>query len=151
MIWGRVWIAQCNTIDGPNRYAITWLYRDGNIIEGKGKRPSELDYVDWPRVVEIAEKLGRNKDMFRVDIFAGLPADSPALRANATREERMGAVEIAVNECEIYPTTLFEWWPQMAQDGARLWVAGYKIGNYRTVPNDEIPKEFLENGFLPEV
>jgi hypothetical protein len=56
-----------------------------------------------------------------------------------------------VNECEIYPTTSFLYWPQLAQDGARLWVAGYKMGNYRTIPNDEIPKEFLEHGALPAV
>lgn len=150
VIWGRLWIAQLNYIQKARRKAKTWLYRDGSPIEGKEKLPPELDYVDWPRVVEIAEALARNKDMFRVDIFVGLPASSPTLQANATREERDAAVEYAVNECEIYPTTNFKKWPQLAQDGARLWVAGYKIGNYRTIPNDEVPKEFVEKGYLPE-
>lgn len=149
VIWGRIWVVQMNNIEGEKRYAMTWLRRDGSVIEGKEK-PSEMEYVDFPRVVEMAETLGANKDLFRVDIFVGIPASSPSLKANATREERLAAVEYAINESEIYPTTSFKWWPQLAQDGARLWVAGYKMGNYRSVPNTEIPKEFLEAGSLPE-
>jgi len=153
VIWGRVWVAQMNNVEGDSRYALTWLRRDGTPIAGKDERPpKELEYVDYPLIVEIAETLGRNKDMFRVDIFVGLPASSPSLKGNATLEERLDDIEYAVNECEIYPTTSFRRWPQLAQDGARLWVAGYKMGNYRTVPNNEIPKEFLENGgSLPEL
>jgi hypothetical protein len=151
VIWGRVWVAQMNQVEEESRFAMTWLQRDGTFIAGKEHdRPKELDYIDFPRIVEIAEKLGANKDMFRVDVFVGLPTSSSLLNLNATVEEREAAVEYAVNECEIYPTTSFRWWPQLAQDGARLWVAGYKTGNYRSVPNTEIPKEFLKAGFLPE-
>jgi hypothetical protein len=151
VIWGRIWVILMINIEDDLRYANTWLHRDGTQIHGKEERPAELDYIDLSRVIEIAETLGRNKDMLRVDIFVGLPAGSPALKPGATREERLAAVEYAVNECEIYPTTSFMYWPQLAQDGARLWVAGYKMGNYRTIPNDEIPKEFLEHGALPAV
>jgi hypothetical protein len=139
-----------NFIDGEERYLGRWMYRNGTMARGDDSKELD-DYVEFSRVVDIAETLGANKDMFRVDIFVGLPAGSPALRADASREERLEAVEYVVNECEIYPTTNFRKWQQLAQDGARLWVAGYKNGNYVTVPNTEVPKEFLETGSLSEL
>jgi hypothetical protein len=150
VIWGKVWVAQMNLIDGEERYLGHWMYRNGTLARGDVSKDLE-DYIEFSRVVEIAESLGANKDMFRVDIFVGLPAGSPALRADASREERLEAVEYGVNECEIYPTTNFRSWQQLAQDGARLWVAGYKKGNYVTVPNTEVPEEFLETGSLSEL
>eukprot|EP00555_Chaetoceros_dichaeta_P003175 CAMPEP_0198248530 /NCGR_PEP_ID=MMETSP1447-20131203/288_1 /TAXON_ID=420782 /ORGANISM="Chaetoceros dichaeta, Strain CCMP1751" /LENGTH=31 /DNA_ID= /DNA_START= /DNA_END= /DNA_ORIENTATION= len=26
---------------------------------------------------------------------------------------------------------------------ARLWIAGYKVGNYEVIPNDEVPVDFI--------
>ena len=149
VIWGKVWVGQMNFIEGENRYADRWIYRNGTLAGGDGT--NNLDYIDWSRLVKIAETLGANKDMFRVDIFVGLPAGSPTLRVGAQRSERLEAIEYFVNECEIYPTTNFREWQQLAQDGARLWVAGYKRGNYVTVPNTEVPRAFLETGLLPEL
>jgi hypothetical protein len=40
--------------------------------------------------------------------------------------------------------------PEVREEGARLWIAGYKMGNYKTTPNSEIPSEFLETGKLSE-
>jgi hypothetical protein len=31
---------------------------------------------------------------------------------------------------------------------ARLWIAGYKMGNYVTVPNSEVPLEYKETAIL---
>jgi hypothetical protein len=147
VIWGKVWVGQMNYIDKEDRFAGRLIYRNGTLAWW-GDGTNHLDYIDWLRVVEIAEMLGANKDMFRVDIFVGLPAGSPTLRVDAHRRERLEAIEYFVNECEIYPTTSFDYFQQLAQDGARLWVAGYRRGNYVTVPNTEVPKEFLETGFL---
>ena len=69
----------------------------------------------------------------------------PALREGATSEEIRASVTIAVSESEIYPITVF-WEEEVAEEGARLWIAGYKMGNYGIVPNTEVPPAFLEIG-----
>ena len=35
----------------------------------------------------------------------------------------------------------------ICEEGARLWIAGYKMGNHRIIPNTEVPAAFLETGF----
>lgn len=32
--------------------------------------------------------------------------------------------------------------PLIAEDMARIWVAGYKIGNYEVIENDEVPDDY---------
>lgn len=85
--------------------------------------------------------------MFRADFFVGIPSDSPTLKKGATMEERLAHVRYAVSECELHPTTVFHT-DKITDEAARLWVAGYMIGNYKLVPNDEVPEEFFYKGFL---
>ena len=33
---------------------------------------------------------------------------------------------------------------EILEEAARLWITGYKLGNYRIVPNTEVPVEFQE-------
>jgi hypothetical protein len=100
------------------------------------------EWVDWPRLVEIAERLGAHKDTFRVDLFVGVPAGSPALREDASQSERQAAVQYVVNEIS---STSSEPLPDdVLEEATRLWIAGYKLGNYRTVPNTEVPVEFQD-------
>ena len=33
--------------------------------------------------------------------------------------------------------------PFIAEEMARLWIAGYKIGNYKLIPNNEVPPGYL--------
>jgi len=147
VVWGKLWVAKMVALEEKPEYSTTWIYRNESHPEG-ASHPPELDYVDWPRLVKIAETLGANKDMIRIDVFVGLPMQSHHLWVNGTREERIAAAVYVVSESEIYPTTSFRRRPGLAQEGARLWVAGYKIGNFRTVPNTEIPRPFLEHGYL---
>jgi hypothetical protein len=84
-------------------------------------------------MVAIAESLGAKKDMIRIDMFTGVPRYSAE---NAI-------TQIAVSECEIYTTTMF-CNKFMADELARLWLAGYKVGNFERVPNTEVPKEYLQ-------
>jgi hypothetical protein len=79
--------------------------------------------------------------MFRVDIFVGHSTQQTSLK----REE----AAIVVSEFEIHPTTVLRD-PNILEEAARLWVAGYKIGNYRLIPNNQVPSAFLENGMLSE-
>jgi hypothetical protein len=82
--------------------------------------------------------------MLRVDTFVGVPSVT-----GSDIDERMEAMVYAVSECEIHPTTRLDLWkPGSEDEGARLWIAGYKVGNYITIPNDEVPDEFLETSRL---
>jgi hypothetical protein len=97
-------------------------------------------WFDWPHMVEIAQRLGANKDMFRTDIFVGVPAG-----AAKSGEERRKAIKYAVSESELHPTTVFTD-DILAEEAARLWIAGYKTGIYHIVPNTEVPQEFIDTG-----
>lgn len=139
VIWGRVFLA--NWVRGE--FELPWepgqVYRNGTMVKGSTEEKIP-DWVDWNRVVELAEQVGANKDFFRADIFVGVPADSPALREGATDEERRAAVQYAVSETQ---TNSGESPPDPILDEAvRLWTAGYKIGNYRLVPNTDVPSDY---------
>lgn len=132
VVWGRVYTAVMNEVS-DDRYLDGFFYRDGTAARGcpfSGRVP---DWVPWNEMVEIAESLGANKDMIRIDMFVGVPRysdDDVNLR-------------VAISESEIHPTTMF-CNPFIADEMARLWIAGYKMGNFETVPNDEVPPEYLQ-------
>lgn len=108
------------------------------------ERPS---WLDWNGVVELAETLATNKGMLRVDIYVGRPAQETGWFESGARRKHPS---FALSECEIHPTTVFLRDPTILEEAARSWVAGYKIGNYRLVPSNQVPKEFLETGMLSE-
>jgi hypothetical protein len=139
-IWGKVWVGQYNFVENQSRWAGGFFYRNGTASVGSAR--TLPTWIDWPRVMEIAEELGANKDMFRTDIFVGVPA---GLKSGKTQGERRKAVKYAVSECELYPTTIFHD-DGLGQEAARLWIAGYKTGIYRTIPNTEVPQEFIDTG-----
>ena len=155
-VWGKVWVAQMNVVDEDdeddniyNRFYEGCAHRNGSMLIDHSDPDYELsdtvpDWLDYAELVRIAENLGAHKDMFRTDIFVGVPAG--VLKAGATTEERMAAVQIVVSESEIYPTTTFPD-ENICEEGARLWIAGYKMGNHRIIPNTEVPAAFLETGF----
>ena len=139
-IWGKMWTGQYNFVSNQNRWCGGFFYRNGTASVGSAR--SLPTWIDWPRVVEIAEELGANKDMFRTDIFVGVPA---GVKSGKTSGERRKAVKYAVSECELYPTTVFHD-AGLSEEAARLWIAGYKTGIYRTIPNTEVPQEFIDTG-----
>lgn len=149
-IWGKMWLAiQRPGMDG----AVAILHRNGTNLQWEGKNDPLPDWIDWPKIVEIAEKSGANKDMFRTDIFVGVPSsgESPSSRS-LSREQRLKAVRYVVSESEIHPTEYFHvrGTKEILDEGGRLWLAGYARGNYRVVPNTEVPFAFVQNGMLPE-
>lgn len=135
VIWGKVYVGQWNSVS-HGRFLRGFFYRDGS---GAHDCPfSELpDWVPWDEMVRVAEGLGRHKDMFRVDMFVGVPRYS----------EEGAEPRIALSESEIHPTTMF-CNPFIAEDMARLWVAGYRMGNYEVIPNDEVPEDFVGKNAL---
>ena len=65
-IWGKMWLAvQRPGMDG----AVAILHRNGTNLKWEGKSNPLPKGIDWPNIVEIAEKLGAHKDMFRTDIL----------------------------------------------------------------------------------
>jgi hypothetical protein len=132
VVWGKVYVGQWNEV-GDDRYLAGFFYGDGSAAPGCSI--SDLpDWVPWKELVAIAESLSQHKDMFRVDMFVGVP-----------RYDKDGGdaeLKIVVSESEIHPTTIF-CNPFIAEDMARLWIAGYKIGNYKTIPNNEVPHDYF--------
>mmetsp|Transcript_17769 Transcript_17769/g.32157 ORF Transcript_17769/g.32157 Transcript_17769/m.32157 type:complete len:460 (-) Transcript_17769:302-1681(-) len=146
VIWGRVWLA--NWRKGSHRWGL--IYRDGTVVDWSGydeDHPTVPDFVDWDRVIEIAETLGANKDMYRVDIFVGVPAG--LVPHDATEAEQHAATRVVVSETELHPTTTLKD-EGLFEEAARLWIAGYRMGNYKVATNDEVPKAFLSKGYLTE-
>ncbi|VEU43095.1 unnamed protein product [Pseudo-nitzschia multistriata] len=144
-IWGRVWLAvQRPGMDG----AVAILHRNGTHLAWSGKSEPLPDWIDWPRIVAMAEESGRNKDMFRTDVFVGVPAGGGTPKGDGPAP----VVRYVVSESEIHPTEYFhvKGTQSIFNEGGRLWLAGYASGNYRVVPNTEVPPAFVEHGMLPE-
>ncbi|OEU14551.1 hypothetical protein FRACYDRAFT_241098 [Fragilariopsis cylindrus CCMP1102] len=149
-IWGRMWLAIWRPgMDG----ATAIIHRNGTNLEWAGKSEPLSDWIDWQQIVDIAERSGVNKDMFRTDIFVGVPSGSPVLRNGTSKEERLKAVRYVISENEIHPTEYFHYkkMKNIFDEGSRLWLAGYTNGNYRVVHNSEVPTAFVKNGFLPAI
>jgi hypothetical protein len=107
------------------------------------ERPS---WLDWNGVVELAETLATNKGMLRVDIYVGRPAQE-----TGWFESGGGIIHrLLYPNVRFIQLLFFLRDPTILEEAARSWVAGYKIGNYRLVPSNQVPKEFLETGMLSE-
>ena len=144
VIWGRVHVAYWKR--GTLHNGI--VYRNGSDVVCEDTKMSLPGWVDFTRVVEIAERLGAHKDMFRVDVFAGVPAGSPAM--HPMQQMTIGWPQLST----LFPRLRFTQQAtfhdeKILEESARLWLAGYKLGNYVIVPNTEVPKEFLETLSLP--
>lgn len=153
VIWGRVYAGQLNFVDGEGRWCLGFFSRDGefhSVSEDYNPRDEGrfLEWLDWDHVVEMAERLGNHKDMIRVDVFAGLSAANAIKLQNVSKERRHRAVEYVFSEISFHPTTLWAM-DEFREEAARLWMAGYKFGNYKAVPNTEVPQVFKETGRIP--
>ena len=151
VIFGRVYIARW--VRGLSPWGL--VTRDGKVVTWVGmpdNHPEVPNWVDFPKVIETAERVGANKDMIRVDIFVGVSAENlEVLDENASEELRKDAVKIVVSDCDLSPELLeLEQEPSIMHEAARLWISGYKTGNYKVVPNTEVPEEYRKTGKLSE-
>jgi hypothetical protein len=132
VIWGRVYMAQWVFVHQDSlEYVMGNFYRNGTQAPGCVQVGPIPEWVPWKELLRLAEDLAGNKDMLRVDIFVGVPRYS----SNDT------SVRVAFSEFSFHPTTMF-CTPFIADEMARLWVAGYKIGNFKAVPNTQVPEYF---------
>lgn len=122
-IWGKVWQAKWRR--GEYTYGVA--FRNGT-MHTKSQESTLPSWVNWDRVVSIAEKLGANKDMFRTDIFVGVPAGS----------SKGSELMYAVSEAEIHPTTSMDSFSGFSE-AAALWLEGYRKKTFQIISNHEIP------------
>ena len=154
VIWGKVWAAQ--VLSGSR--TVKYLDKDGLGIrldgttgttteedeeeeededeEEEDDTTALLKDVDWWTVARLAERLAAHKDMFRVDIFVGVPAGDESSSSSSESEESetdtssssssSRRLRYYVNEVELYPTNVM---PNFAE-AAKLWHEGYASGNY---------------------
>eukprot|EP00977_Amphora_coffeiformis_P018354 scaffold6420_cov168-Amphora_coffeaeformis.AAC.32 len=141
-IWGKAWMIVYRPgydhVGGffyPNGTALPW-----------GRPDPVPSWLDFGKLVTIAEQLGHHKDMFRTDIFVGIPASKRA----QLREPNnfLSAVEINVSETEIHPTPYGKDTNEVFEEGARIWLAGYGMGRFTVVSNSEVPPEYIQSGEL---
>ena len=151
-VWGKVLFVFLKT---GNKISYGYLDHNGKqIIDKDERKPYKLpDWVDWSKVVELAEQMAAHKDFLRVDIFVGIPADHPVMRLKhpnrpQARAKQKAAVQYVLNEVEFLSTCVPP--PFARKEAARLWVAGYKMGIHRHIPNSDVPPAFLEKGHLSE-
>jgi hypothetical protein len=64
------------------------------------------------------------------------------MRVGASTSEQLAAIQYVVSE--ITSASSEPLVDALMDEAARLWIAGYKVGNYRNVPNTELPPDFLE-------
>ena len=168
-IWGRAWL----TVWRPGTDGVkALLFRNGtNLVfdsppakkkhkkdknEDKNKKnePPSIrqqqqrqqlpEWIDWDRVISIGERLGRNKDMFRTDIFVGVgTAGGRKQQQGGNDSNKM--IRYVVSETEIHPTPL-RGLEQVFEEAGRLWLAGYYLlsrqNRLSVVSNTEVPQEF---------
>lgn len=134
VIWGKVYVGQWNSVEVTDRYLDGFIYRDGTAAKGCDyMEPRVPDWVPWKDMVMVAESLSTGKDLFRVDFLVGVPRYSPPGTPP----------QFVISEQAIHPNTMF-CNKMLADEIARLWVAGYKIGNYRVMDyNPEVPGDFV--------
>ena len=104
-----------------NGFLTEWMEkpRDGADHADHRHPPALPPWVDWGEVVRLAERVGAGKDMLRVDVVVGVPADAgrrdlEALRT-ASDQVRRDAVKIVVADCELAPPA----WELGQQNGRR--------------------------------
>lgn len=137
-IWGKAYV----TIWCQLGKIHAMVFRNGTALEMAGdgqyrEMTSTVrqlpEWLDWERVVAISERLGANKDMFRTDVFVGVPASSSRGPEDVT---------YVVSEVEIYSTYgvgLLE------EEMGRLWLQGYLDGEYKVIPNHESSPDVKES------
>ena len=169
VIWGRVYVAQWNFVQREGRFMHGFYYRSGRRTPGTPRDSQDFintDVMPWDDLIGVAESLAKNKDFMRVDFLVGISKEELKSygRQIETRDrfidmlekrnDRDGVaavpppptypeIKMVVSESEIFPTTMFTS-PFIAEEAARLWVGGYKVGNYKIVPNTEVPANYVQ-------
>ena len=165
VIWGQVWIVTWsnsgNTLlqeqDSILSTGTHVMYRNGTIFlvnDENHERSIVTNVPAWlpsSRIVQISEELGAHKDFFQITMLIGTPASSNAESgADATIDQQPNEKpQLVVSSCAYDPLVDLPD-PHLSHELGRLWMAGYKMGIYRTIPNREVPEKFIQRGRLTE-
>lgn len=158
VIWGRVWMASWsnyndddnnNSAEEPSNPAV--VYRNGTVVVvlKDGDQQYMLrevpDWLPWGRVVQVAEGLAAHKDIYQVNLLVGISAATARNHRTErlSRDERLDDLQVVVVDTRLDP--VMSKLPDrdgLVQEFGRLWMAGYHMGIYKTVPNTEVPSLF---------
>jgi hypothetical protein len=142
VIWGHVWMANWRNAEGTGHAGM--VFPNGTVVMddlGTLKIPR---WAKWELIMQRAEEIAAQKDILQVDFLVGVTAETAHKLTHATRQEKLAKVQIVVSDVKLMPDSKFPHDGLMNEMG-RLWIAGYEMGIYKSVPNDEVPTEYLQH------
>jgi hypothetical protein len=136
-IWGRAWMVYWRGgVDGVQRF----FNRNCNQLLWEGK--STLFQSGWIG----NESLLLVSTWERTKICFALTCLSVSLRRSTTPQEE---VLTSSPPCDMLflkqKSTPIRGTERVFDEGGRLWLAGYRIGNYKTIPDSEVPSAFMSS------
>ena len=102
-------------------------------------------WMHWDTIVDIAEEIAAHKDFYQIDFEIGMNAAMSRIMATATRLEQMEEVQVIVSEVLFNPS-IKSISAELLDEMGRLWLAGYQMGIYKTIHNDEIHHYVVQLG-----
>ena len=158
VIWGRVWMASwsnygddSNNDSSEELSSHAMVYRNGTIVllpkDGQEQRMLREvpDWLPWGRVVQVSEGLAAHKDIYQVNLLVGVSAATARNHHSEqlSRDERLEDLQVVVMDTRLDPAvSKFPDRDGLVQEFGRLWLAGYHMGIYKTIPNTEVPTLF---------
>jgi hypothetical protein len=142
VIWGQVWMANWRNAEGPGHAGM--VFPNGTVVMddlGTVKIPR---WAKWELIMQRAEEIAAQKDILQVDFLVGVTAETAHALAHSTRQEKLAKVQIVVSDVKLMPDAKFPH-DGLLNEMGRLWVAGYEMGIYKSVPNDEVPTSYVQH------
>ncbi|CAB9500706.1 expressed unknown protein [Seminavis robusta] len=147
VIWGKVWMGAWPHAEGPTHPGM--IHRNGSVVMDDHAMVKVPDWVQWETIVEVAENLGAHKDIYQVNFLIGVPAETAHLLQHSSRQEQLAAIQVVVADTQLNPSIAFHE-KELLDEMGRLWLAGYKMGIFKAVPNMEVPTEYVQKQQLTD-
>lgn len=132
-VWGKAFIGFWQNCEKKHPGIV---FGNGTLVMDDGERTKMPRWTQWDDIVEIAEDLAMHKDFYQIDFEIGVNAGTSRLLEKATRQQRMEEIQVVVTDVVFNPT-IFKLPGALVNEMGRLWTAGYRMGFYRTIHNDE--------------
>jgi hypothetical protein len=147
LIWGRVWMACWGKAEGPSHPGM--IHRNGTVVMDDHVAVSVPKWIPWETIVAISEDLAQHKDLYQVNVVVGAAAETAHMLQHSTRKEMLDNIKVIVTDTHFDPTISFHE-KELLDEMGRLWLAGYEMGIFRTIPNPEVPMEYIQKSRLSQ-